>query len=179
MRMDDDPLVGRALPGGVGNRDPVDPRQRRMRRRLILCSIIAVAAVAALGTGIVMVSNLRIDIPEPDRPSFGRNDRTIRIDRTRTFLINLREDPGVGDAWTVRRRPDEALVRLVGDTGSFAQRNPPPGSSGVRSYELQARDRRGRTTFVVKNCFRASGDCRVAANEEQFAEELTFTIIVS
>lgn len=150
-----------------------------MRRRLILCSVIAVTAVAALGTGIVMVSHLDLDIPEPDRPTFGRNDRLITINRGRTFTINLRENPGVGDAWTVRRAPDEALAKVEDNRLTFAKRNPPPGSSGVRSFELRAGDHPGRTTFVVKNCYRAGDGCRVRPENEKLAEELTFTITVT
>ncbi len=116
--------------------------------------------------------------PTLDVPVFGRDDRTIRVATNRPFRIALEEASGVGDDWRIRRRPAAAVACVGADYHLAGQSGASPGSAGSRIYDLRAGAEPGRTTMVVKNCYRAGKDCEVRPEDERFAEELTFTIVV-
>lgn len=88
--------------------------------------------------------------PTLDVPAFGRDDDVIRVPANMPFRISLRENPGIGDHWKVRRRPNPEVACIGAEALVYAEPDPTPGTAGARVFDLRAGEAPGRTTMVVK-----------------------------
>lgn len=91
-------------------------------------------------------------------------------------LVELPENPSVGDLWMVTEPPDGAVVEIVGDT-YVADEPVLIGSGGVRVFTLEAVGR-GRTTVVFHNCYRCDAAGDTPPEDAQEAVDQTFEITV-
>lgn len=93
-------------------------------------------------------------------------------------VIEVPENPSVGDNWQVDTAPDSAVARIVDD--EFESDDPSgtrDGAGGVQRFTVEAIGE-GETTIVLHNCYRCDADGNTPPDEEEFAVDETFVISV-
>jgi predicted secreted protein len=92
-----------------------------------------------------------------------------------TVVIELDENPSVGDQWEVREDPDEAVLEFVEE--AFAASDPEAdGSGGVLQFVYEAVGD-GGTQLTLFNCYRCSDG--EPSEEPPEPAEVTFSIEVT
>ena len=134
----------------------------------------ALAAAAALVVALVLAACGSADGAPP--PVYGADDTDIEVDEGQRFAITLEENPSVGDDWVVQGEPDPDVAALV-DTDYDADAPDMIGSGGARTFTFEA-DGAGETTIVLHNCFRCNADGETPAEDQQYAETLTYDVRV-
>jgi predicted secreted protein len=94
------------------------------------------------------------------------------------LVIELAENPSVGDAWQVTTPPDGSVARLVGDTYEADEADPEmTGVGGTRSFTLEAIGS-GETVLVVHNCYRCDAAGNTPPEDAHEARDLGYRILV-
>jgi predicted secreted protein len=92
------------------------------------------------------------------------------------LVIEVAENPSVGDAWEVTTPPDGSVARLVGDTYEADEADPEmTGVGGTRSFTLEAVGA-GETVVVVHNCYRCDTAGNTPPEDAQEAKDSTYRI---
>ncbi|MBV6507348.1 MAG: hypothetical protein JJLCMIEE_00392 [Acidimicrobiales bacterium] len=106
-----------------------------------------------------------------DEPkSYGLSDDEIVVGNGDEFLIEIRENPSVGDAWQLIEDPDRAVVEFVDE--EFVSDDPEAtGAGGETTFTFRATGS-GSTTLEMGNCYRCADD------QEKYTDTHTFDVTV-
>lgn len=105
---------------------------------------------------------------EPE--TFGLSDDEIVVDAGDEFLIEIRENPSVGDAWQLTQDPDPAVIEYVDE--EFVSDDPEAtGAGGETTLTFRATGS-GSTKLELGNCYRCSDD------QEEYTDTHTFDVTV-
>lgn len=116
--------------------------------------------------------------PEGSDPVVLRAGEVTEVDVGDELVIEVAENPSVGDAWEVSTPPDGSVARLVGDAYEADEADPEmTGVGGTRSFTLEAVGA-GETEMVVHNCYRCDPAGDTPPEDAHEARDLRYRIRV-
>lgn len=94
------------------------------------------------------------------------------------LVIEVAENPSVGDAWEISIPPDESVARVIGDTyvADEVDREM-TGVGGTRSFTFEAVGA-GETQVVVHNCYRCDAAGITPPEDASEARDIGYRILV-
>lgn len=127
---------------------------------------------AAVVVGVVGVVGTKVVVREVGYGTeFAETDTSITVDAGDRFSIVVRDNASIGDDWSVRSQPDEAVVTPEGDV-HVSEGGSGTGGGGKRYFTFTAR-KAGTGEVELFNCSRCG-----TAPESKDSRAVTFQITV-
>jgi predicted secreted protein len=109
--------------------------------------------------------------------TFKAETTTISVRPGQRFRIAFRQNPSIGDNWQLRQPPASTMIAATGTDYVPDDKFGGPGTGGTL-YLLFDAVSPGRTTMIVRNCWRAGAGCAVRPEDAFWATTLRFTVAV-
>jgi predicted secreted protein len=147
----------------------------RARKVVLWAGAAAVVVVAGVvGTNLV-VHRVSYGAEFTESKTGAESRTAITVDKGDRFSIVVRDNASIGDDWSLRDQPDQAVATLDGDeyTSDTAWFSEPAAGSGGKRYFTFTAQGSGSTSIVLLNCFRCG-----SAQESKDSYAATFEVTV-